>query len=344
MTEPVYAAIALALAGAEGRVPNEILLMPAGEVRTRPSDDRPSWHNTSPAAVVAASRELEKDLPIDFEHQTQRSEVNGQPAPASGWIKRVFERDGAIWGGVEWTADAARMIAAKQYRYISPVFNYDRGTRRVQRILGAALVNEPALYLPALARAGENGGHMDFLERIRKALGLGDDATEDAMVAAIEAMREERDMARAQAAVEKYEAQGRIAPAMREPMLALARRDPDGFDAIATALPVNDDTDEARAQAAVDRGAAQGRIPPAARGQAIALARRDPDGFTAFVSALPELVTRRVLLPGIPPSQTAGAGPLTDTERAAARALGLTTEQYQESRQALAQARADGEV
>ena len=203
--------------------------MPAGEVRTRPNDGRASWHNTDPAAVVASSAQLAQDLPIDFEHQTQRSQDNGQPAPASGWVNRIFERDGAVWGAVEWTADAARMIAAKQYRFISPVFNYDQASRKVRRILGAALVNEPAFYMPALARAGDNGGAMDFLEKIRAALGLGPAATEDEMVAAVTAMRETRDAMRATATVEKYEAQGRITPATREPMLALARRDPDGF-------------------------------------------------------------------------------------------------------------------
>ena len=292
MSEPAYAAVALALAGADRGAPAEILLMPAGEVRTRPSDARPSWHNTDPAAVVAATTALAQDLPIDFDHQTQRSAKNGQPAPAAGWIKRVFEREGAVWGAVEWTAETARMIVAKQYRFISPVFTYAPNTRRVHCIRGAALVNEPALYMPALAKAGENGEGMEFLERIRGALGLGADATKDEMVAAAEAMRKERDEERAQAAVEKYAEQGRISTAMREPMLALARR--------------------------------------------------DPDGFMAFASALPTIAGAAV--PAGLPKRRATGGTLTDTELAAARALGLTDEQYQESRQALAQALAQGEI
>ena len=342
MSEPAYAAVALALANVDQGAPAEILLMPAGEVRTRPSDARPSWHNTDPAAVVAASRALAQDLPIDFDHQTQRSAKNGQPAPAAGWIKRVFEREGAVWGAVEWVAETARMIVSKQYRFISPVFDYDPKTRRVHSIHGAALVNEPAFYMPALAMAGENGEDMDLLERIREALGLAADATEDDVVAAAAAMREEQDTARAQAAVEKYAEQGRISPAMREPMLALARRDPDGFDAVAAALPVTEETDETRAQAAVERCTAEGRIPPAARGQALALARRDPDGFAAFASALSTIASRAVPA-GLPKRRTNG-GTLTGAELAASRALGLTDEQYQESRQALAQARAQGEI
>ena len=341
MSEPAYATLALALAGADQGAPAEILLMPAGEVRTRPLDARPSWYNTDPAAVVAASRALAMDLPIDFEHQTQRAKKNGQPAPAAGWIKRVFERDGAVWGAVEWTADAARMIAGKQYRFISPVFGYDK-SRKVRTIHGAALVNEPALYMPALAKAGERGESMDFLKRIREALGLQADAAEDEVVAEATAMREDRDQARAAAAVDKYARQGRILPEMREPMLALARRDPEGFDAIAAALPVARDADEARAQAAVDRCTAQGHVPPAARDQAIALARRDPEGFAAFVATLPAVVTpAESAAANLPPELRAYAGRLTDAERGVARALGLTDEQYQESRRALAQASAE---
>jgi len=341
MAEPVYAAIALAIAGAERGAPTEILLLPAGELTTRPSDSRASWFNTNPAGVAAASRKLGQDLVIDFDHQTQRSATNGLPAPAAGWIKRVFERDGAVWGAVEWTAEAARMIAAKQYRFISPVFHFERATRRVLRIHGAALTNEPALYMPALARTNHGGNNMDILKKLRAALNLADDATEDDIVAAVERLAGESAETRALAAVDRHTAQGRISTAMREPMLALARRDLPGFEAFAASMPMMPDTTEARATTAVDRHIAQGRIPPACREHALALARQDAAGFESFAGTLPAFAAGATIA-GLPPGPADGA--LTDTERAAARALGLTTEQYQQSRQALAQARAEGDL
>ena len=179
---------------------------------------------------------------------------------------------------------------------------------------------------------------MSFLERIRKALGLNGDATEDQMVEEATAVREARDEARAQAAVDKHAE--RISPAMRDAMLALARRDPDGFEAVAAAMPVVAEADEARAQAAVGQYTAEGRVPPAAREQALVLARRDPDAFAAFAGSLPMAVTSAAAR-GLP--RTTG-GTLNDVETAAARAMGLTDEQYQESRQALAQAGARGDV
>lgn len=61
---------------------------------------------------------------IDYEHQTDHTSENGQPAPAAGWIRELDVRGGALWGRVEWTAKAAASIAAREYRYISPTFRH----------------------------------------------------------------------------------------------------------------------------------------------------------------------------------------------------------------------------
>ena len=171
-------------AGADA--PREILLLPAGEIPTRPHDSRAPWRNPDADAVVAATRELGSDIAVDFEHQTQRSETNGQPAPAAGWIKRVFARDGAVWGEVEWTDRAKAMIEAKEYRFISPTFIFDKATRTIARIVGAALTNDPAFYMRAIANA-QTGEESDMdLEKLRKALGLAATATEAEILAAAE--------------------------------------------------------------------------------------------------------------------------------------------------------------
>ena len=51
--------------------------------------------------------------------------------------------------GVQWTDKARAMIAAREYRYISPVFPYNAVTGEVQKIVGLGLTNNPAL--PGLA-------------------------------------------------------------------------------------------------------------------------------------------------------------------------------------------------
>jgi phage I-like protein len=73
------------------------------------------------------------------------------PVPAAGWIKDLQVRDDGIWGQVEWTGRAAAMLAAKEYRFISPSIRFDAAIREIMRITGAGLVHKPNLFLTALA-------------------------------------------------------------------------------------------------------------------------------------------------------------------------------------------------
>lgn len=131
--------------------PTAIQLLPAGEFRAadgRPTDV-PAWRIDAALAqtLIAQLAQRSNPLPIDYEHQTIHALRNGQPAPAAGWFDALEWRDGSgLWAtGVRWSERAAAMIAAGEYRYISPVFYYDQHTGAVTRILHAALTNDPAL-------------------------------------------------------------------------------------------------------------------------------------------------------------------------------------------------------
>ncbi|MFZ6713000.1 phage protease [Undibacterium sp. TC9W] len=80
---------------------------------------------------------------IDYDHQTLWKEKNGQPAPAAGWFKTLEWREGvglfAI--DVEWTPAAALAIETSEYRFISPVINFDANTGRITKLTMAALTN-----------------------------------------------------------------------------------------------------------------------------------------------------------------------------------------------------------
>ena len=142
---------ALSAALPQGEAPKSILLIPAGKFSFR--DDREDCINSNPEAVIAASAALKMEvgLPIDYDHATDFGAPNGLPAPASGWIKALRIVDGAIWGDVEWTAAGAAAIAAGEWRYSSAVFDFDKKTRIVTRVMRAALTNNPALYDTAIA-------------------------------------------------------------------------------------------------------------------------------------------------------------------------------------------------
>ncbi len=128
-----------------------VMLMPAGELNAR---DGRRWRLDDADKVIAETRRRNGgvDMVFDYEHQTQHAERNGQEAPAAGWIKELRARAGAIWARVEWTAHARERIKAREYRYVSPVFRHTRAGV-VTAIEHAALTNNPALDLPALAKA-----------------------------------------------------------------------------------------------------------------------------------------------------------------------------------------------
>lgn len=96
-------------------------------------------------AVISRWKIRATPLVVDYEHQTQHSAENGQPAPAAGWITQLEAAGSGLYATVEWTARAREHIRAGEYRYISPTFSFDRKTGAVLELHSAALTNTPAL-------------------------------------------------------------------------------------------------------------------------------------------------------------------------------------------------------
>lgn len=129
---------------------NEIQLFPAGEFRAsdgRPKD-APHWKIDAELAaeiIIDFSARANRTV-IDYEHQTLLTAQNGQPAPASGWFSKLEWRDSGLYAiDVEWTERATAMIESGEYKYISPVFTYDKKSGAIKSLLNAALTNNPAL-------------------------------------------------------------------------------------------------------------------------------------------------------------------------------------------------------
>ncbi len=100
------------------------------------------------AALKANTPHKAGDLVIDYEHQTLNKEVNGQPAPAAGWfnINDVQYREGhGLFIKPRFTDNATAFLSAKEYKYFSLVFGYDKATGRPQFIHSAALTNRPGV-------------------------------------------------------------------------------------------------------------------------------------------------------------------------------------------------------
>lgn len=151
LLRPAIAALAAQIELAGGAAPDAVQLLPEGEFRAedgRPTD-APAWTLDAASAqkLIAQVAARSNRVVIDYEHQTVHARANGQPAPAAGWFTALEWRPGSgLWAvGVQWTQRARQMIAAGEYRYISPVFAYDRKTGAITRILHAAITNDPAL-------------------------------------------------------------------------------------------------------------------------------------------------------------------------------------------------------
>lgn len=174
----------------------ELHLLPAGPFRAvdgRPAD-APHWE-LPPARAAALSTRLaarKTARVIDYEHQTLHAERNGQPAPAAGWFNRVeWRADGLHALDVSWTDRAQALIAAGEYRYLSPVFTYHPGTGEIVDLLHAALTNTPALDdLSAIAARFLLPENPPMLPTsVCAALDLADDADEAAALASIAALK-----------------------------------------------------------------------------------------------------------------------------------------------------------
>jgi phage I-like protein len=142
--------LTFSLAGHTG----EIQLTPAGPVfraddgSGRPAD-APAWRIDRSIAQRLRERLSARTNPlvIDYDHQTLLAQKNGRLAPAAGWFKNVEwrEGEGLFATDVQWTTSAAAMIAAGEYRFISPVFDYQPGSGVLMNIRMAALTNDPGL-------------------------------------------------------------------------------------------------------------------------------------------------------------------------------------------------------
>ena len=302
--------------------PEWIELLPAGVFYGR--DGRGPFRLDDPAAVIESTTAMQMNagLPIDYDHATDFGAPEGRPAPAAGWIRELEVRGGAVWGRVEWTARAANSIVAREYRYVSPVFQFDPKDGVVTRLLRAGLTNNPNLHLTAIAasRAATKASNarderMEFpTEELRELLNLEGDATGADVIAKV------RELVRAGDAISSE--------------IGAHTHDPAHFVAIAeferTLTELNAlKAERARERAAhtVEEAIRAGKIVPAQREWAIAYCAADARGFQAFAAKQPSIVGENLGLGGEPPADRR-AGGLNAAELAICAQLGLKHSEF----------------
>lgn len=319
-------------------------LLPAGEFRSTDGSGRPAdapyWKLDSETAPRLIARMAAKANPlvIDYEHQTLQSEKNGQPAPAAGWFAGSAlewrEGEGLFALAPAWTKRAAAMIADEEYKFISPVFEYDRATGAVLDIRMAALTNNAGLTgMAAVALTALNdlpvvpptkeASMPELLKKLLAALGLPDTASESDALAAIDSMKKAGDTVAACTA--------EIAA------LKAANPDPSKYAPVETMQQLQTqlaaltaDLTTGKVNKIVADALAVGKLLPAQEEWAKDLGKSNLAALTAYVEKTPAIAALGGMQSG--ESDPAGAGKgvaaLSAEQKQVAAALGLSVEQF----------------
>lgn len=317
-----------------------VQLLPAGVFRAsdgsgRPAD-APHWRLDGAAAARLIARVAAKANPlvIDYEHQTLYTEKNGQKAPAAGWFagKSLQWRDGVGLFAVdpEWTPAAAGHIASREYRFISPVFEYDRASGEVIDLRMAALTNNPGLSgMAAVALTAlndfsteENPHVNETLTNLLAAIGLAENAGEaDALaaVAALKAKAESADGLTTQIAALKAQSPDPARYVAVETMQSLQTQ------VAALTVRLND----GEVGEVVEAALAAGKLLPAQKDWAVELGKSNLAALKAYVEKTPAIAALTGTQTGDKnPDAGKGVAALTAEESAVAAQFGLSHEDF----------------
>lgn len=348
------AALAIAALGIElsAAAPADFRVIPAGEFRSW--DGRPAecaaWVCTEEDGrrIVAELAARQSPRVIDYEHATLHAKQNGGKAPAAGWFQSAEWRADGVWLiGVDWTALAAQEIADKEYRFVSPVFSYDRKTGRVGSLLHAALTNDPALDgltdLAALAASllldptPEEKPMDELLEQLRWLLNLPVGATAEDVTAQLKKLMDQLSGGATAAASFDLSAHlvdqaAQIAalsaqvsapdPAKFVPVAALSALQAEHAELQGTVAALSAQIDGAKLDQVIADALAVGKLTPATEVWARDLGKKDLAALTAFVEAAPVVVA-------LGETQTGGKKPAGQVDGSDSNALAEAALAYQ---------------
>lgn len=341
--------IASAVTLAEGETTSIVQLLAMGDNPTRNGEPLKKLvlrDRAHAEAVVAASlaRAGTTDIVIDYDHQSVFAPKTAGRAEAAGWIKRLFATDEGVKAEVEWTAEAASALVGKKYRYISPYYSFDKASGEFRSVINAGLTNTPNFDLLAVASSmpGSTEEEDDTmnLKAIASALGLGDDADEAAILAAIAASKAKGDALAATASAlgvtlgDDVTAVATAATALKTAADA-GKPDPAKFVPIETVASLQTGLASANArldamaakdrQSRIDAAVAEGRLTPALVEHAKTIT--DDTALASFLAALPATSLGKSSIDG-GEKPGSGDGDLTADERAVATAMGMTEEEF----------------
>ncbi len=144
-----------------------------------------------------------EELLVDFEHDAE----TGGPTTAAAWVQRVsLDDDLGLMAIFKFTDLGAEAVTQRRLRFLSPVWTLDEAMRP-ERLISVGLTNKPNLPVrPLLNRAPgavtveDTKGHNTMKEQLIALLDLAEGASEEEIVAAVQAVVQ-RDKDAAEAAL-----------------------------------------------------------------------------------------------------------------------------------------------
>lgn len=331
----------------------QVQLLPAGEFAAR--DGRPgagkhwtlSEQRGQELAIALSGIAAKTPIVIDYDHRTLYVAQSGGRAEAAGWIKSAEWRSGeGLFATVEWTAAAALLIKAGEYRYISPVILSDPDTHEIKGVAMAALLNYPALLgmdaatttaLAALTHDVQEPPMSTLLIALAAALGANSFATDQEALTAVQALRHRAD------APPKAALPAALATALgiqagadeAQALSAVAALKAPDTTTVATVAALQGQVVELtnrlnadKLGTLVDGAISAKKLLPAQRDWAMNLGKQNLDALSTFLAAAP-------VIEGLGGQSTAGGHDPTKTAAntdvlggQVASAFGLTAEQF----------------
>ena len=319
-----------------GGAPTWWLLWPKGWVQLEGADPI-LIDDQAMAEVIANFERRGNDLVIDYEH----SSIFAEKAPAAGWIKGLAAQPDGLWVRSEWTDQALKLIANKEYRYFSPAFDVRIADRRPVQINSVALTNTPQTnqLKPLVSKANTNSREAakeredeamskELLTKLGKLLEVEGEPTEESVTKAIQAKMTPPE---AKVPTEVFGALELKEDASTSEVVATIRALKQGageYTKLAEQVKTLEAESAERTKTElVTKAIKEGKITPAQKEWAEDYARRDPKGFEVYISKAVVVVPvdQRITGDEKPKPETG----LTDTQQQINKMTGISKETWE---------------
>jgi len=131
------------------------------------------------------------ELLVDADHAS----CGGGSTRAYAWASNLRVSTGGLYADFKFTDEGAKAVNSREFRFVSPVFDVAENGE-IAALSSVALTNKPNLPVSCVLNSSDTGvttvednKGKPKMEKILSALGLPPDASEDAAVAEVEAMK-----------------------------------------------------------------------------------------------------------------------------------------------------------